>query len=180
MPRYIAFLRAINVGGHTVKMAALRSLVESMGFTDVETFIASGNVLFDATARKTGPLEQTIEGALQAELGYEVATFIRTPAEVAAIAARRPFADYDPAAKDGLYVAFVKTALDAPARRALAALRNPIDDFHHEGREVYWLRRRRIGESEFTGAMLERAIRGPATMRNMTTVAKLAGRKVGA
>jgi len=176
MPRYIAFLRAINVGGHTVKMDRLRGLFESMGFAKVETFIASGNVLFDAATRKTGPLERTIEAALQAALGYEVATFIRTPAEVDAIAARRPFADYDPAAKDGLYVAFVKSALGEGAWRAVRALRNAVDDIHHEGREVYWLRRRRVGESEFTGALLERAIGGPATMRNLTTVEKLAGK----
>lgn len=179
MPRYLAFLRAINVGGHTVKMDALRRHFEALGYADVETFIASGNVIFDAANLTSGPMEMTIETALQAALGYEVATFIRTQAELAGIAARRPFADYDPTAQDGLYVAFVKSALTAPARRALAALRNPIDDFHHAGREVYWLRRRRVGESDFTGAQLERAIGGPATMRNMTTIARLAAKYPG-
>ena len=53
MTRYVAFLRAINVGGHVVKMEALRKLFESMGFQRVETYIASGNVIFDSEARKT-------------------------------------------------------------------------------------------------------------------------------
>jgi uncharacterized protein (DUF1697 family) len=157
-------------------MDALRRHFEALGYADVEAFIASGNVIFGAATRNSRLMEKTIETALQTALGYEVATFIRTPADLAGIAARRPFADYDPSAQDGLYVAFVKSALTAPAREALDALRNPIDDFNHEGREVYWLRRRRVGESEFTGAQLERAIGGPATMRNMTTVGKLAAK----
>jgi uncharacterized protein (DUF1697 family) len=176
MPRYIALLRAINVGGHTVKMDALKRHFEALGYTNVETFIASGNVIFDAPARKAGPLETTIEAALKAALGYEVVTFIRTPAELAAAAAHKAFADYDPAADDIMYVSFIKSPLDAAGLRALDGLKNPIDDFHHNAREIYWLRRRRVGESVFSGAQLERAIRGPATARNMTTVAKLAAK----
>ena len=57
MPRYIAFLRAINVGGHTVKMDRLREIFESLGFANVETFIASGNVVFETTAGDTAALE---------------------------------------------------------------------------------------------------------------------------
>ena len=89
MPRYIAFLRAINVGGHTVKMDRLREIFESLGFANVETFIASGNVVFETTALDTAALETRIAAALQAALGYEVATFIRTEAELARIAAHR-------------------------------------------------------------------------------------------
>jgi uncharacterized protein (DUF1697 family) len=176
MPRYIAFLRAINVGGHTVKMDVLRQHFEALGHTKVETFIASGNVIFDAPGRKGEPIERAIEAALLAALGYEVTTFIRTPAELAAIAVRQPFADYDPKAGDGLYVSFVKSALGSAALKALEGLKNPIDDFYHHGREIYWLRRRRVGESTFSGAQLERAIRGPASARNITTVSKMAAK----
>ena len=84
MPRYIAFLRAINVGGHTVKMDALRELFEALGFEQVETFIASGNVIFETTETDTAALERRIETHLQAALGYAVATFLRSDAEVAA------------------------------------------------------------------------------------------------
>ena len=91
MPRYIAFLRAINVGGHTVKMDVLRQHFEALGFSQVETFIASGNVVFETTAKNTRTLEKKIEQQLRAALGYEVATFIRTTAELAAIAQYQPF-----------------------------------------------------------------------------------------
>ena len=102
MPRFIAFLRAINVGGHTVKMDDLRQLFEALGFSGVETFIASGNVVFETTARNTKVLEGKIERRLREALGYEVATFIRTDAELADIANYTPFrqSDLDAAAGD--------------------------------------------------------------------------------
>ncbi len=78
MSRCIAFLRAINVGGHTVKMDDLRRLFESLGFTRGETFIASGNVVFETTSKNTTALERKIEKKLRDALGYEVATFIMT------------------------------------------------------------------------------------------------------
>ncbi len=78
MTRTIAFLRAINVGGHTVKMDVLRRHFELLGYTDVETFIASGNVIFTAPSHNAQMLEMTIENKLREALGYEVATFLRT------------------------------------------------------------------------------------------------------
>ncbi|HLE57521.1 MAG TPA: DUF1697 domain-containing protein, partial [Rhodothermia bacterium] len=69
MPRFIAFLRAINVGGHTVTMADLRTHFESLGFDRVETFIASGNVIFDAPSSDTKSLAVRIENRLRENLG---------------------------------------------------------------------------------------------------------------
>ena len=75
--RYIAFLRAINVGGHVVKMDALRAHFAALRLTAVESFIASGNVIFLATSADPTALEQRIEARLAAQLGYSVATFLR-------------------------------------------------------------------------------------------------------
>jgi len=75
----VAFLRAINVGGRVVKMHRLRTLFVDEGFANVETFIASGNVVFDLPPAKKAPaLERTIEAMLRNALGYEVSTFVRT------------------------------------------------------------------------------------------------------
>ena len=175
MPRHLAFLRAINVGGHTVRMSALRALFEALGFRRVETFIASGNILFDAAARNTGPLEARIERHLKDALGYAVATFLRSPAEVAAIAAYRPFGDADPAAAGGaLMVGFLKAPPSADAEHRVLTLRAETDDFHVHGRELYWLARGGVGTSPVGGARLERALGAPATFRNVTTVRRLA------
>src|SRR6516165_4082915 len=92
MFRFIAFLRAINVGGgRTVKMQSLRQVFESLGFSKVATFIASGNVVFETTTRETKALERKIEKALHEALGYEVRTFIRGEVELAKIANYHPF-----------------------------------------------------------------------------------------
>ncbi len=91
MPRFVAFLRAVNVGGRVVKMGELRTLFESLGLRSVETFIASGNVIFESNGRSVPSLERRIEDHLRKALGYEVKTFVRTDAEVAAIAKYKPF-----------------------------------------------------------------------------------------
>lgn len=176
MKRHIAFLRAINVGGHTVKMDRLRALFAGMGFANVETFIASGNVIFDAPAAGRAALEREIEAGLQTALGYRVDTFIRTPAELAVVAAERPFGDADHAAPHSLYVAFVGSAPDEAARARVLALAGTVDALHVDGRELYWLRRDGLGESAISGAAIEKALGGPATVRNMRTVARLAAK----
>jgi uncharacterized protein (DUF1697 family) len=177
MPRYIAFLRAINVGGHVVKMDYLRKLFEALGFEHVESFIASGNVIFDAPEASGEKLEKQIERHLRQALGYEVATFLRSPAELEAIASYKPFAASEINAEGrSLNIAFLAAPPVSEARDKLLALRNDIDAFAVHEREVYWLRRPPISESRFTGAMLEKTLGMPATVRNVTTVRKLAAK----
>lgn len=177
MPRFIAFLRAINVGGHNVKMDDLRKLFERLGLANVETFIASGNVIFESQAEDTQALEKRIESRLRAALGYDVATFIRSAAELAEVALYQPFPAVDLAVEGtSLYIAFLRDVPGEQARQELAAFRTEADDFHVTGREVYWLCRTRISDSTFSGALLEKKMRMPATMRNSTTVRKLAAK----
>jgi uncharacterized protein (DUF1697 family) len=170
--RYVAFLRAINVGGHTVKMDRLRAEFEALRFRDVATFIASGNVLFSTPSREGAELETRIERRLEKTLGYPVATFLRTPEELQAIVNDEPFPDRDPAST--LWVGFVKTAVPAEARERLLALRTAIDEFEVRGREAFWLRRERSMAQLVTGARIDRALQSATTFRNVTTVRKLA------
>jgi len=175
MPCYVALLRAINVGGHVVKMDALRAHFDAMGFTDVATFIASGNVLFTASgagAASPATLERRIAQRLEGELGYAVETFLRTPAQVAAAAAHEPFGALAPG--DNRYVGFLAAPLDAAGRRALAAFNTEVDDFAAHGGEVHWRCRVRSSDSTFTIKKFEKAIGRAATFRNVTTVRKLA------
>ena len=177
MPRYVALLRAINVGGHNVKMAHLRELFESLGFSDVETFIASGNVIFDSETEDTEMLERKIEDHLRGSLGYEVAPFVRTASELENISRYRPF-DSSDLDEEGtsLYIAFLQALPNAEAQGKLMAFRNEVDDFSVHGREVYWLCHKKISESSFSGALLEKVLGMPATMRNSTTVRRLAAK----
>ena len=112
MSRFIAFLRAINVGGHTVKMDHLRGLFESSGFLSIETFIASGNVIFDTKSRDVKVFEMRIEKMLKNALGFEVAAFIRTGMELADIAKYEPFPQPAIDKASALNIAFLKDRLD--------------------------------------------------------------------
>lgn len=174
MPRYIAFLRAINVGGHTVKMEDLRKLFESMGFTGVETFIASGNVVFEAASMDAPALERRIADGLCAALGYDVAAFLRTGPELAAIAAYLPFPQPAIDAATAFNIAFLGGEPDAAATQKLMALRSDIDDFHVHGREVYWLSQVRQSQSTFSNAVLEKTTGRPSTLRGANTVKRMA------
>jgi uncharacterized protein (DUF1697 family) len=178
MTTYAAFLRAINVGGHVVKMDRLRRLVEALGHARVETLIASGNVIFDSAARDPRRLESAIALHLERELGYEVATFIRSAAELEAVAAHRAFPESElgpPGAT--VYVGFLAEAPLPALRKAVESLGSAVDAFHFHGRELYWLcRARRVSDSEFSGARLEKLLKAPATLRNLTTVSRMVER----
>jgi uncharacterized protein (DUF1697 family) len=178
MPRLFAFLRAINVGGHTVKMDRLRQIFVELGFADVETIIASGNVAFRADEPAARELELRIAERLQAELGYAVATFVRDERELRAVAAHAPFAEDEVAAAHALSVGFVAAPLSPPHAVGLLALGGELDAFVIHGREVYWLRRVRDSDPTLTPARLERALGQPATFRNMTTVRRIAAKYV--
>jgi uncharacterized protein (DUF1697 family) len=173
--RFVAFLRAINVGGHTVKMDRLRALFQELGLKNVETFIASGNVLFDAPSTGIPKLEKRIEQHLEQALGYEVLTYIRPLASLAAVAADHPFDSHE-ADGHALSIGFLKEALDAERSAALKALANGYDEFHLSNQQVYWLCHGRMSDSKLFGKALDRAIGSPATFRNVTTVRRLAAK----
>jgi uncharacterized protein (DUF1697 family) len=173
--RHVALLRAINVGGHVVRMDALRRAFESLSFTNVQTFIASGNVIFEYERTSGVELESAIETRLQKVLGYPVLTFVRSPAELTAIAEHAPFAT-DELEGASVYVAFVKLRPSRAVIEKVMALRTELDDFHVRDREVYWLRRRVKERAGEPGPPLGRALGAPLTTRNITTVRKIAAK----
>jgi uncharacterized protein (DUF1697 family) len=178
MTRYFAFLRAINVGGHVVRMEALRDLFTGLGFSGVETFIASGNVIFHAKSGKAADLEKRIEKQLESSLGYPVATFLRTGEELASVSRRQPFDAAAVQSAGAFCVGFLARPLEPGAHETLLSLQTDIDSFHHDGREIYWLCQKRQSESKITNGLLDRKLKVAMTFRSITTVAKLAKRLV--
>ena len=89
MTRYAAFLRGVNLGKRTVKSAELKAAFEELGFTEVKTLLASGNVLFDAKPSKT--LKDKIEAGLKGQFGFEVGTVLRSIDELSAMVKADPF-----------------------------------------------------------------------------------------
>lgn len=175
--RYVAFLRGINVGGHRVKMDHLRGLFETLGFHDVSTFIASGNVSFETELPDPRAVETRIEAHLKTSLGYDVATFLRTPAELTAIASSRPFSGDE--AGHTLHVGFIHEAPGEALGDTLRVLRTERDDFAVFGRELYWRCLGKTTDSLVSWPLVAKTIRVPSTMRNITTVRSLAARHGG-
>jgi flavin reductase (DIM6/NTAB) family NADH-FMN oxidoreductase RutF/uncharacterized protein (DUF1697 family) len=145
-------------------MNELRRLFESMGFSHVETFIASGNVIFESPSKSAKALETKISAGLQKALKYEVAIFVRSADELAAIAKHRHFLDRRDGA--GLYVVFFSEPPSSAARTKVAANPTKTDIFHFEGRELYWTCLTRFSDSIFSGPLLEKTLGCPATVRN--------------
>lgn len=174
MSRCIAFLRAVNVGGRTVKMNALRAQFEALGLVNVSTFIASGNVLFETRARDTAALEQKIEKQLHSGFGFEVHSFVRSATELAAIAACRPFDAHELEHAASFVVGFVSQPFDAAQLKIVKGFNNDLDAFHAQGRELYWMSRNKQSESKFSNAAFERALGLRATFRSITTLQRIA------
>jgi uncharacterized protein (DUF1697 family) len=173
VPTRIAFLRGINVGGHNVTMPRLRELVAEIGVEDVETFIASGNVVFDGGGRTPKALESAIERKLADALGYAVATMVRTPSQLAKLAALDVFAGR----KGTLHAVFLKKKPSASARKAVEALQTRRDKLHVAGTEILWSTAGGFSESEIKVESIVKALGGdPVTVRNMNTVRKLAAK----
>ena len=176
MPRYAAFLRGINVGGRKATSEQLRAAFEELGCEDVATFRASGNVIFSA-ARKMDAKQ--IERGLKKSLGYEVAPFLRTGAEIKAIARHEPFdARRVKASKGKLQVALLPTKPTSPARKEMLGLQSDDELFAIQGRELYWLpsgglMQSAVGMSGITDVL------GLNTVRTMGTIEQIAAKYFG-
>ena len=161
----IAFLRGINLGGHTVKKDQLVAVFESVGCTGVTTFIASGNVVFDAQSK---PTEQAAEEAFEAAVGYAAPTFIRTTAQLKKIVERRPFDGRGPETGGTLHVGFLKKKGSASA---LKELETDNDELHVDGTTVYWhTHTARMSDSTINPARIEKALGQQSTFRSIKTL----------
>jgi uncharacterized protein (DUF1697 family) len=174
MSRSFAFLRAINVGGHAVTMTRLKELFEGLGLRHVETFIASGNVVFDGGSAKEPALRRKVEGHLREALGYEVVTFLRSDRELAALVWSCPFSEAEAAGSKALNVLLLQEPLTAEAEARLQALRTQVDAFRAAGREVWWLCFAQQSESTFSNAVFEKTVQVKATIRSHRTLQRLA------
>lgn len=181
MSRYIAFLRAINVGAaRTIKMKSLRQIFESLGFSNIATFIASGNVIFETRVKSVKTLEKKIEKRLRAELGYEVAAFLRTDTQLAEIAHYKPFPQAKIKAASQFNIVFLSSTLGQKLRQKVMALKTDKNEFRVHGREVYWLRRKERGKSTFSTIPFEKALGKRFTIRSAKTIKRMALKISGA
>jgi uncharacterized protein (DUF1697 family) len=172
MSQYVAFLRAINVGGHVVKMDHLRRLFEGMALDKVKTFIASGNVIFGST-KDPRALEEKISRGLEKALGYKVGVFIRSAPEIAQIAMYTPFTGEE-LEQGSMFVGLFGETLTAADRKIVASMETAADLLRVNDRELYWRAGKNFRDAEFSPAKLEKKLGKPATLRNINTIRKIA------
>ncbi len=178
MSLYAAFLRGMNVGGHRLTNDELRKHFAAMGFADVATFRASGNVVFAGKAQPPEKLRARIEAGLAESLGYAVPTFVRTAAEVHAIAAATPFAAERLRMAGKLQVGLLGAEPSPQARRDALALAGETDGLVFDGRELYWLPRGGVLDSALDMGSLARLL-GAMTIRTKGTVELIAAKHLG-
>jgi uncharacterized protein (DUF1697 family) len=176
MASYAAFLRGMNVGGHRLTNAELRSHFDAMGFGEVASFRASGNVVFEAGTRGVEQVQRQIEQGLERALGYAVPTFLRSAQEMRTIAAAKPFSERELGASRGkLQVALLSACPPARARAEMLMLAGEHDRLAVAGRELFWLPRGGMLESPLAMKLIEQLL-GMMTMRTKNTLELLAER----
>jgi uncharacterized protein (DUF1697 family) len=170
MPRYAAFLRAVNVGGRFIKMAALRDALTGSGLVDVTTYIQSGNVLLSTPLRSAAKVEAHIERAISASFGFEVDTMVRNQAELAAVveagnALADPFGG-----KARHMVSMLKALPDDEATGKFEAWPEPGVRGLIVGRELHLFYEMSMMDSKLTGPKLAKMLGCPGTVREWRVI----------
>jgi uncharacterized protein (DUF1697 family) len=167
LPTLIALLRGVNVAGkRKVPMSDLRSLFETLGHTDVRTYIQSGNVVFTTKAGTPTRIRSTIEKTLERDFGYDVTVLLRTTAEMAAIVKRNPYGS-------DAYVTFLEGAADKKRVAAIDPAPFAPDEFTVKGHEVFLRCPNGYGKTQINNTFFERKLATKATTRNWKTVTTL-------
>jgi uncharacterized protein (DUF1697 family) len=172
--RYAAFLRGINLGKRRVTGDELCAPFTELGFGDVASFLASGNVAFTTDeARDEDELTESIATALEERLGYPVLTFLRSDRELADIVSRTPFApDAHERSTGKLQVMLLPAIPDRGAAEAVVDLGSEVDLLEVEGREVFWLPSGGMSQSGLDVDAIGRLV-GPVTIRTANTLVRM-------
>jgi uncharacterized protein (DUF1697 family) len=171
--RYVAFLRGVNVGNRIVRMDDLRLQFERLGFDNVATYGASGNVLFDASRGDTVGLRRRAEQALQSLVNGEVEVFLRSATDLEEIVRLDPFRE-PPDSRAVPYVAFLGEPHRVLTRLPIRSPKSDVEVFRVEGREVYAWGLPLGDHFGFPNRFVEELSGSPATTRNWSTVTAVA------
>jgi uncharacterized protein (DUF1697 family) len=171
--RYVALLRGINVGGKsTIRMADLKECVEELGYDDVSTFIASGNVLFETGERNGSKLESKLEHALERRFALPIAVVVRTRAELGRIVKAIP-ADWIENDSVRVNVAFLRRTRDGRALARELKPREGVDELVATKSALIWATRRDALTRSAMQKLIGSAAYRDLTVRNLNTTLKL-------
>jgi uncharacterized protein (DUF1697 family) len=172
--RYVAFLRAVNLGQRRVPMATAREALERLGYDEVGSYVNSGNLIF-TSSDPAGSCEKAIRAELEDVFGFEVTTFVRTAKEVRALGTDKPFGELAPGHTH--FVLLPLTRPTAAEKKAVEAMTNDHDEVVFVGRDVHWLIRSKSTETTLGPKQWKQALPdNPTTARNTTMIGKLIDR----
>jgi uncharacterized protein (DUF1697 family) len=169
----IAMLRGVNVGGHRkLSMEALRSVFADLGMRSVQTYIQSGNVVFEDDAKDPLSLARRLEDGIQDTFGFKSDVIVRTTAELRKVIATNPFAaaKFEPSR---LLAVFMASAPARQVRDQILALPCEPEEMHVKGRELYIYYPDGMARPKIPLARFEKLLQCPTTGRNWNTVNKL-------
>jgi len=171
MATYVALLRGINVSGHhLIKMEALRASFADLGFSNIQTYIQSGNVVFATAPAAPAGLAGKIEGKILCDFGFSIPVFLATAEKMAETIRRNPFLKSPAVDHARLHVTFLSQAPPATALEQLQPLAAPSEQFHVIGREIYLYCPAGYGNTKLSNTAIEKKLSVGATTRNWKTV----------
>ena len=174
MKAMIAMLRGVNVGGcHKLPMERLRAICEDLDLTRPQTFIQSGNVVFETKLKDEPALALRMETAIEAEFGFRASLVLRSAAEMRSVVARNPFSGRADVAPGRLLVTFLQSDPGEEARVAIRAIPADPEELVADGCEIFVHYPNGAGRSKLPVARIERAQKVPGTSRNWNSVLKL-------
>jgi uncharacterized protein (DUF1697 family) len=169
MATYIAILRGINITGHKIiRMEALRTSFEGLGFRQIKTYVQSGNIIFDA--RKDTKLAGKIEKKILADFGFNVSVLVKTPKEMAQVIHDNPFPKLAGVDHSRLYVTFLSAPAPPTAESTLKGLATQQEQFHTGRREIYLYCPNSYGKTKLSNTAIEKKLGVVATTRNWRSV----------
>ena len=172
--RYIALLRGINVGGNTmIKMADLKVCFEGLGFTNVVSYVNSGNLAFDTAKTSDKKLAEKIEKAVEKIINKNVQVMVREQVSIKEVLEHNPF-DGQYETHKQMHVLFLQNEIPSEKHDDVLSWQTEQERIAIRGREIYALLLGGVAESLIGRGLLERKLKIPMTARNWRTVQKLA------
>lgn len=174
MPTYIVLLRGINVSGQKkVPMADLKKTFEDLKFKNVQTYIQSGNVVFECAQSDTEKLESSIEKKIKKDFGFDVPVIIRTPSELQDILKSNPFLKDPKKDKDRMYVTFLSKVPMTEHIKKLDGISYPPEEFVLKSKTIYFFSPNGYGNAKMNNNFFENKLKVTATTRNLKTIRQL-------
>jgi len=170
MPAYAALLRGINVSGHnTIKMEQLRGLCSQLGFERVETYLQSGNIVFQAVAKNPADLSKRICETILNSFGFDAHVIVRTSKEMEKVVANNPFLKEKNVDSSKLHVTFLSEGPQNSSLKRLEGLATSQDRFYPASREIYLYCPGGYGRTKLSNNAIEKVLSVTATTRNWRT-----------